>query len=566
MNVLDGLQQGSAEWLKVRLSHFTASEAPAMLGLSSYMTRTELLELKKTGIAKEVDAGTQARFNKGHETEELARPIAEQIINDEFYPITGSKVINDIPLLASFDGLTMLEDVIFEHKLINAKLKTSLSAGIIPEQYEPQLEQQLMVSGAEKVLFMASDGTLSNSVHTWYFSDDALRNKILAGWKQFAIDLESFEVTPKEVKPETKKLMEIPALSIVINGEVSSSNMEVYKSTALQFIESINTNLQTDDDFAQAEVTIRFCDGAEKELKAVKKQALSQTADIDLLFKTVDHLSEELRHKRLTLNKLVKSQKENIKRDIVVNANKLIAWHLLKLHGSLNGLKIPVFDVDFHGSIKGKRNIASMRDAIETELARAKIEANQISDLMRANINLLDSFEGVYKFLFNDLQNIITKDEESFKAIVNTRITQHKESEIKRIEVEREKIRIEEQQKAEREERQKLENERIAIRQQEQEKARIEAKETRKTKASKELERIEKENIEIAKQREEHKENAVKLKNKGEGDFNELKNAHENNKNLVTRITIHLRDMAPHAKERVTAVLLQEALNELKAL
>lgn len=82
------LQQGSPEWLAARAKMFTASEAPAMMGASPYMTRNELLHQKHTGIQKEVDAATQRVFDNGHRVEALARPIAEQIIGEELYPVT----------------------------------------------------------------------------------------------------------------------------------------------------------------------------------------------------------------------------------------------------------------------------------------------------------------------------------------------------------------------------------------------------------------------------------------------------------------------------------------------
>ena len=46
------LIQGSPEWHQFRLAHYGASEAAAMLGLSAKVTRTELLQAKKTGIAQ----------------------------------------------------------------------------------------------------------------------------------------------------------------------------------------------------------------------------------------------------------------------------------------------------------------------------------------------------------------------------------------------------------------------------------------------------------------------------------------------------------------------------------
>ena len=107
MKVLN-LQQGSPEWLAARAKHFTASEASAMLGLSKYTSRNELLRQKATGIAKDIDSNTQRLFDAGHEAEEAARPIAEAIVGDTLYPVTGTAEIDGLPLLASFDGLTLI--------------------------------------------------------------------------------------------------------------------------------------------------------------------------------------------------------------------------------------------------------------------------------------------------------------------------------------------------------------------------------------------------------------------------------------------------------------------------
>ena len=68
MNI-HNVTQGSPEWHALRAQHFTASEAPAMMGASKYQSRSELLALKKTGIAPEVSDAQQRLFDRGHETE-----------------------------------------------------------------------------------------------------------------------------------------------------------------------------------------------------------------------------------------------------------------------------------------------------------------------------------------------------------------------------------------------------------------------------------------------------------------------------------------------------------------
>ena len=76
------LVQGSPEWHAHRAQHFNASDAPAMMGASSYRTRSELIKELATGITPEIDAVTQRRFDDGHQFEALARPLAEEIIGD----------------------------------------------------------------------------------------------------------------------------------------------------------------------------------------------------------------------------------------------------------------------------------------------------------------------------------------------------------------------------------------------------------------------------------------------------------------------------------------------------
>ena len=175
---LHQLIQGSPEWLAYRAQHFNASDAPAMMGCSPYKTRAELLRELHTGIAADVDVATQKRFDNGHRAEALARPLAEEFIGEELYPVTGSEG----KLSASFDGLTLADDIVFEHKTASAELRSVMTGEdcgpALPLHYRVQMEQQLMVSGADRALFMATlwggdDCTFLR--HCWYEPDAELR-------------------------------------------------------------------------------------------------------------------------------------------------------------------------------------------------------------------------------------------------------------------------------------------------------------------------------------------------------------------------------------------------------
>ena len=197
---IHNVTQGTDEWKKLRAEHFTASEAPAMMGVSKHMKRDALLHQHYTGQSKPVNDFTQRLFDRGHEAEEQARLIAEEIIGEELFPATVTDDIDGLPLLASMDGMNMAGDIIWEHKLWNDKLSESMESGNISKHYLWQIGQQLLVSGAGGCLFMTSDGTKDNCTTEWV-NLDVLRvalgmdweKRLVDGWNQFAVDLEAYE-------------------------------------------------------------------------------------------------------------------------------------------------------------------------------------------------------------------------------------------------------------------------------------------------------------------------------------------------------------------------------------
>jgi len=418
------VQQGSPEWLALRASHFTASEAPAMMGASKFQTRNDLLAMKKTGIVPDVTPQQQAAFDRGHATEEMARPLAEEDIGEELYPIVGTSG----NLLASMDGATMLGDVLFEHKLWNEKVATQIRAGELDPHYYWQLEQQLLVSGAERVLFVCSDGTRDKYASMYYSPVPGRREELIAGWAQFEQDLGEF--VPQETKVEAIGAApdQLPALRIDVTGMVTASNLDAFKSHALTVISNISTELKTDQDFADADATVKWCGEVEDKLKAAKEHALSQTESIDVLFKAIDDIAAETRRKRLELEKLVKARKEMIRSDIVMDAAKALQAHIDQINETLNSrIRMPKVMADFAGVIKGKRTIDSLKEAADAELARAKIEASRIADLIRANLKSLNELAIKHGFLFHDAQELVLKANDDLVALIKVRINEHEE-------------------------------------------------------------------------------------------------------------------------------------------
>lgn len=436
--------QGSQEWHAARAKCFNASEAPAMMGVSPYKTRSALIAEKATGIIPEVDVVTQARFDMGHMTETLARPIIEQIVGEELYPIVATDDTGKY--LASSDGSTMLVNIGYEHKLWSEKLAAEVAQGNVPESHRWQLDHQFLVFGFEKIIFVVSDGTAEKMVHCWYYPQPERIKALIEGWEQFEKDVAAY--VPEESKPAVvaEKVEGMPALFVQVEGRVVASNMDAFKSAAESFINRLPKadQLQTDQDFVNADQAAKDCKDAEDKLQVVKAQAQSQAVSIDEAFRAIDHISERIRSARLALEKVVKAEKENRKAEIVTTANRELSAHIAALQGRV-GILVNVAG-NFAEAIKGLKSLDSMRDKVSVALANAKIEANAIADRIEANRKTVEDMS-----LFPDFAQVCTKPADDFAALLSMRVAQRKEAEERRLEAEREKIRADEQAKAQRE-------------------------------------------------------------------------------------------------------------------
>jgi predicted phage-related endonuclease len=445
---IHNLIQGSPEWKAYRAEHFNASDAPAMMGVSPYKSRGELLRELHTGVAADIDSGTQKRFDNGHRTEALARPLAEEFIGAELYPVTGSEG----KLSASFDGLTLEQPEGFEHKALNNELRKAFGSmlTIAPEHRETvgcrelpiyhriQMEQQLLISGAQRIMFMASQWTADEELveeqHCWYYPDAKLRAEIVAGWAQFEKDLATYTL-PEAVAPAPvgKAPESLPALRIEVTGKVTASNLVEFKETALAAIRSVNRELTTDAHFADAEKAVKWCADVETRLEAAKQHALSQTASIDALFKAIDDISAEARLVRLDLGKLVTRRKDEVKDEAVSKARAALLAHVLALNGELSPASLRMPDVDFPGAIKGKRSIDSMQQALDTMLATGKIAADTAARTVRTNLAAYRERAAGFESLFPDLAQIAHKAVDDFSTLLQARIEAHKAAEAEKV-------------------------------------------------------------------------------------------------------------------------------------
>lgn len=445
------LIQGTPEWHEHRAKHFNASDAPAMMGCSSYKSRAQLVKEKATGITAEVDAATQRRFDDGHRFEALARPLAEAIIGEDLSPCVGVNGKNS----ASFDGITFMEDVPFEHKSLNERLREAMFEGCtgadLPLEYQIQMEHQCMVADtAEKVLFMASkwdaNGNMLEERHCWYYPNLKLRAEITAGWAQLEKDVAAYDPAAARPAPVVATPVEsLPAVVVQVQGALTvGGNLPVFGDALRAFIERIPTKPATDQEFADADAACKALKKAEEALAQAEDGALAQISDVEQMRRTVADLKTLARTTRLATEKLVAAEKDARRTAIVTGAQAKLDQHVQALNLRLGTNWLPRVAGGFGEAIKGKKSLANMEDAVAVALTSAKADMDVLAERLEANRKHLHQNGVDWIALFADFATVGAKAEEDFQALAALRIGQHKQAEEARLEAERERIRQEE--------------------------------------------------------------------------------------------------------------------------
>ena len=155
MSTILKLVQGSPEWHEHRRKYRNASETPAVMGVSPWVTPYQLW-LERTGRAEVI---VNPAMRRGTELEPVARTAYEKLTGHVMEPL----VLVEGDYSASLDGITLSGDLILEVKCPMkgraSQLWQAAQAKELPEAYFYQVQHQLMVSSAALAHVYVFDGT-----------------------------------------------------------------------------------------------------------------------------------------------------------------------------------------------------------------------------------------------------------------------------------------------------------------------------------------------------------------------------------------------------------------------
>lgn len=199
------LEQGSADWLAHRQQYRNASETPAVMGASPWMTPYQLWELRTGRRQQEVTYPME----RGLRLERPARAAYEALTGRVVQPIT----LVEGDYSASLDGLTFDGSLLLEIKSpvrgAGSTLWEQVSQGEVPEHYRLQVQHQLMVSGAEQAELFVYDEDLGKGIALPIHPDPASHEAIRAAWDRFMPHIE--EDTPPELTERDRLVRDDPA-------------------------------------------------------------------------------------------------------------------------------------------------------------------------------------------------------------------------------------------------------------------------------------------------------------------------------------------------------------------
>ena len=212
-------------------------------------------------------------------------------------------------------------------------------------------------------------------------------------------------------------------LIIKLKGEITDTNFDEWKNNLLARLKGINTELASDDDFANAESDVKTIKAGETALKNAKASALEQADEIQKLFSAIDEVSSEARDARLALERQIKKRKAEIKDEIVDSGLDAIKAYIKEQSTELQSVKNSWLDRSaFEDEIKGKRTTSSMQKAVTSLQVKIKNEIAEREESIKANGQVLAKIDDEYSAVFQDKESLLLLDDESLQTTIDERI------------------------------------------------------------------------------------------------------------------------------------------------
>lgn len=171
-------------------------------------------------------------------------------------------------------------------------------------------------------------------------------------------------------------------LTLKIESKVISNNLQKFEKQANDYLASLSTKFETDEDFARAKEEVKELQEIEKRTRDALDAAINDSANVKTLIDSVNVIVERFRKARLERDKLVKSKEKEVKDTIAneqiesisdaYNCAKPVILAALKI-----SMPLSEFIKRINETTKNKRSIDGLQKAVNAEAGIIVMELTQ---------------------------------------------------------------------------------------------------------------------------------------------------------------------------------------------
>ena len=206
-------------------------------------------------------------------------------------------------------------------------------------------------------------------------------------------------------------------LVLTTESKVLSTNIVEFEKQAEQFLATLTSKFETDDDFAAAKEEVKTLKEVEDKIRAAIKSA--QSGEIAALITSAENIAERFRQERLARDKLVKLKESEIKQNII--------------NGALD--EISEIRSKYESSVSLALEQTMPKSAITNRLEEATKNKRKLAELAQESARItarLKMIPVAYEHLFRDALQLVAGTDD-LEPIIADRVNaeQQREAELK---------------------------------------------------------------------------------------------------------------------------------------
>nr|DAD75700.1 MAG TPA: hypothetical protein [Podoviridae sp. ctzeq1] len=239
-------------------------------------------------------------------------------------------------------------------------------------------------------------------------------------------------------------------LVLTTESKVLSTNIVEFEKQAEQFLATLTSKFETDDDFAAAKEEVKTLKEVEDKIRAAIKSA--QSGEITALITSAENIAERFRQERLARDKLVKLKESEIKQNIINGALDEISEIRSKYESSVSlaleqTMPKSAITNRLEEATKNKRKLDGLVKSVNAEKTLILAELAQESARITARLKMIPV---AHEHLFRDALQLVAGTDD-LEPIIAERINaeQKRDAELKAKAEEEAKVKAEAQAVAE---------------------------------------------------------------------------------------------------------------------